>query len=145
MTPPESWSSAKAWREFFDTLSDAVLVLDTRARVVFANTAALRLVPCDAGTPLQQLQGTLGAAAVRWLVRAASSQPDATPPPLIGLADGRVATFAWRRLDARHCALRLHPDPGPQPALRPALPQASDSAAMRETIRLFWDSPFPVT
>ncbi len=145
MTPPESWSSAKAWREFFDALSDAVLVLDTRARVVFANTAALRLLPCDVGTPLQQLEATLGAAAVRWLVRAASSQPDATAPPLIVLADGRAATFVWRRLDAKHSALRLHPDPGPQPAVLPVLRQAGDSAAMRETIRLFWDSPFPFT
>ncbi|MGH8795891.1 MAG: PAS domain-containing protein, partial [Caldimonas sp.] len=66
LTPPESWSSAKAWREFFDTLTDAVVVLDLRARVVFANTAALRLLPFDVGMPLTQLQGALGAAALRW-------------------------------------------------------------------------------
>ena len=144
LTPPESWSSAKAWREFFDTLSDAVVVLDTRARVVFANTAALRLLPCDVGMPLAQLQGTLGAAAVRWLTRAAGSQPDATPPPLLRLADGRAATFVWRRLDSKHSAVRLHPDAGPQPVAPPALPESTDTT-VRETIRLFWDSPFPAT
>ena len=49
-SPAESAASgAKAWREFLDVLGDAVLVLDTRGRVVFANTAALRLLPCEAG------------------------------------------------------------------------------------------------
>ena len=145
MTPPESWSSAKAWREFFDTLSDAVMVLDTRARVVFANTAALRILPLDAGTPLAQLQGMLGAPAVRWLTRAASSQPDASEPPLIRLPDGRAASFVWRRLDLRHSALRLQPDVGAQTAMLPALPESSETPAVREAIRLFWDSPFPAT
>ena len=44
MTPPPasepSWSTAPAWRELFDLLSDAVVVLDAQSRVAFANSAA---------------------------------------------------------------------------------------------------------
>ena len=107
LTSPDSWSSAKTWREFFDILGDAVIVLDNRARVVFANTAALRLLPFEVGMPLDQMRHVLGAPAVRWLTRAALGQPEATPPPPMQLADGRAASFVWRRIDARHSAVRL--------------------------------------
>ncbi|MGK2901143.1 MAG: PAS domain-containing protein, partial [Burkholderiaceae bacterium] len=109
MTPPEPWSSAAGWREFLDLLSDAVVVLDDRARVVLANTAALRLLPCEAGMPIDQLQPHLGNAAVRWLERAAAGEGGPEAPPDVRLADGRPATIEWRRLDARHAALRLVP------------------------------------
>ena len=65
MISPEPWPSAGGWREFFDLLSDAVVVFDTHARVVLANTAALRLLPSEAGMPVEQFQATLGGAAVR--------------------------------------------------------------------------------
>ena len=47
MIPPltEPWARAAGWRDFLDLLSDAVVVLDGQARVVLANTAALRLLP----------------------------------------------------------------------------------------------------
>ncbi|MDP9044026.1 MAG: PAS domain-containing protein, partial [Pseudomonadota bacterium] len=69
----DPWSGAAGWREFFDLLSDAVVVLDNQARVVLANTAALRLLPCEAGAPIEQLQSALGAAAVAWLKRAVTA------------------------------------------------------------------------
>ena len=65
------WIGAARWRAFFDALSDAVIVFDARRRVAFANTAALRLLPCEAGTPLQQLGSVLGADGAEWLTRAA--------------------------------------------------------------------------
>ncbi|NUZ06814.1 PAS domain S-box protein [Piscinibacter koreensis] len=140
MTASESWASAKPWREFFDLLSDAVLVLDTRSRVAFANTAALRLLPCDAGTPVAQLAPELGEPAVRWLTRAALGQPDGKPP-LAQLRDGRSARFAWQRLDARYSALRFD---AALTAPRPATPSPlAASVAARDSVALFWDAPFP--
>ena len=144
-TPPElASSSAKAWREFLDVLGEAVLVVDTRARVVFANTAALRLMPCEAGTPLAALGSAIGVPAARWIADAAVAQREEGAPPLASLADGRAATLAWRRLDARHSAIRLHVDPGPRAALRPELPPNVEPA-LPSGIHLFWDSPFPAT
>jgi PAS domain S-box-containing protein len=109
VTPPQPWSNAPGWREFFDLLTDAVVVFDVQARVVMLNPAALRLLPCEAGASLDQLKPALGAAATEWLKRAASGSLLGTAAPLARLADGRVATIAWRRLDAQHSALRLSP------------------------------------
>ncbi|HWH82655.1 MAG TPA: hypothetical protein VNU71_10520, partial [Burkholderiaceae bacterium] len=88
---PQAWSRAAGWREFFDDLGDAVVVLDTRAHVVLANTAALRLLPCEAGMPIEQLQPRLGPAAVQWLRRAAAGAAPAGPAPALQLADGSAA------------------------------------------------------
>ncbi|MBC8058263.1 MAG: hypothetical protein H7Y61_16945, partial [Rhizobiales bacterium] len=68
--PPDRWWRAAGGREFFDLLTDAVVVLDDQARVVVANTAALRLLPCEAGLPIDQLRQPLGAPAIDWLKRA---------------------------------------------------------------------------
>ncbi len=145
MTPPESWSSAKAWRDFLDLLTDAVLVIDTRSRVTFANTAALRFLPCDAGTPIAQLQTTLGDPAVRWLQHAALGAPEGSPPPIV-LPDGRHIAFRWLRLDGKHGVVRFDVKPTVVTSALPTAPEvASAASAVRETIRLFWDSPFPVT
>jgi PAS domain S-box-containing protein len=107
VTPPQPWSSAPGWREFFDLLTDAVVVFDAQARVVMLNTAALRLLPCEAGASLDQLKPALGAAATEWLQQAASGSFLGTAAPLARLADGRVASIAWRRLDAQHSAALL--------------------------------------
>jgi len=135
-------SSAAAWREFLDVLGDAVLVIDARARVAFANTAALRVMPVEPGTPVAQLEAALGAPAVRWIGATVAAQREDGAPPLASLADGRAATLAWRRLDARHSAVRVHPDPGPRAAARPELP-AGVEPAVHAGIHLFWDAPFP--
>ena len=145
MTPPPasepSWSTAPAWRELFDLLSDAVVVLDAQSRVAFANSAAVRLMPCEAGTALDHLQAALGAEALRWIRHALLGAAGSVPPPLVHLADGRTAALAWRRLDPVFSALRLQLGAGTPPAPGPD----SGPVALRETVRLFWDSPFPVT
>ena len=97
-TPPASepsWSTAPAWRELFDLLSDAVVVLDAQSRVAFANSAALRLMPCEAGTALDHLQATLGTEALRWIRHALLGAAGSAPPPAVHLADGRTAALAW--------------------------------------------------
>jgi len=144
----EPWTSARGWREFFDLLSDAVVVFDSSARVVLANTAALRLLPCEAGMPVEQFQATLGSATVRWLRRAATAalEPAPTPAPTARLADGRLATIAWRRLDALHGAMHLTAGADALPASStPHLgPFSVPAAGLRETIAFLWESPFPV-
>ncbi len=136
---------ASGWREFFDVLSDAVIVFDATAHVVIANTAALRLLPCEAGMSLDQLQATLGTTAVRWLRRAVALGHGQAPVPAVRLADGRSATVFWRQLDRAHSALHLRPE-----AERARPLPAPDTAfavgtldGMREAISVFWESPFP--
>ena len=151
MTPADTWTDAPGWREFFDLLTDAVVVFDARGRVVLANTAALRVLPCEAGMSLDQLQGALGAAAIGWLKRASVGLTRTSAPPPVRLADGRAVGIAWRRLDPRHGALHLSLAP-PAPAL-PAGAAAPASAPMnapvlsaaglRETLGIFWEAPFP--
>ncbi len=132
--------AVSAWHAFFDVLTEAVLVLDAESRVVFANTAALRLLPCDAGTPVADLHGVLGAAAVDWLRRACSGAPPAGALPSARLHDGRTLALTWRALDATCSALRLQPS-APAPAAAPAHPMSN---ALRDVLRVFWESPFPV-
>jgi PAS domain S-box-containing protein len=144
MTPPESRLEAAGWREFFDLLADAVVVFDATGRVLIANTAALRLLPCEVGMPIDQLQAALGADSLRWLRRLIAGRQNAGSAPRVRLADGRAATLSWRRLDAQHSALQLVPEP--EPAAEPATPPRADMPSMasaRETLAIFWESPFP--
>ena len=146
MIAAEPWPSASGWREFFDLLSDAVVVVDTNARVVLANTAALRLLPCEVGMPVEQFQATLGGATVRWLRRAANAPRELSAAPTVRLADGRGATLTWRRLDAQLAALHIVPttdEPSTTHATLQAGPLSFPAAGMRETIAFLWESPFP--
>ena len=145
MSPAEPWSNAPGWRDFFDLLSDAIVVLDAQARVVMLNTAALRLLPCEAGASLDQLKPALGSAATQWLKRAATGSFLGTAAPLARLADGRTATLVWRRLDAHHSALRLTPAAAPVPAPAEPATGAHRVSGARETLALFWESPFPAS
>jgi len=146
----DAWPGQAGWREFFDLLGDAVIVFDERASVVLANTAALRLLPCEVGMPLHQLQGAIGADAANWLERAARGVPWPQLAPPIALPDGRSAVMRWRRIDAAHWAVHLTPDaaaPSIVPDLgltSPSAPQL-DRASLQEMIATFWESPFPAT
>jgi PAS domain S-box-containing protein len=144
VTRDAPWPSAGGWREFFDLLGDAVVVFDTDARVVLANTAALRLLPCEAGLPVEQFQARLGADTVRWLRRACAGQGETAAPPSLQLANGRSVTLGWRRLDARHAAMHLGPAAdSPAPAAERPVPPAMPADAMRDAIEFLWQSPFP--
>ena len=144
MIPAEAWPSASGWRGFFDQLSDAVVVFDAGARVVLANTAALRLLPCDVGLSVEQFQAALGAAAVRWLRRAATTPHEPGLPPIVRLPDGRSIAIAWRRLDAWHAAMHLSLEAvASAAAAQQVQPFALPPGGMRETIAFLWESPFP--
>jgi len=142
-----SWSVDPALRALFDSLSDALLLLDPRGRVAFANTAALRLpgwVPgCEIGASLAQLSALLGEPAARWLQHALRGGNASGPPPEAQLPDGRRGQLAWQRLDALHFSLRIQL-PGEHTAavaFAPALPTASTVVPLS----LQWESPFPCT
>ena len=134
MTPAESWPCAAGWREFFDLLSDAVVVLDSNARVVLANTAALRLLPLEPGQPLEQLQDALGIDAVRWLQRVAAGHREVGAAPIARLAGG---------LDPWHCAVRLAPPPEPAPSALTRRHRLPPLGGMLEATRFLWESPLP--
>lgn len=141
---PEARLRLAAWHGFFDTLSDAVVVFDPGGRIAFANTQALRLMPCDVGAPAAQLEPALGAAATQWLQTALTGHARSAEPPSLRLADGRAATLAWRGLGDGHSVLRIavsHPA-GPAGI---ATATAVGGAPAHEALQAFWDSPFPAT
>jgi PAS domain S-box-containing protein len=138
---PEARQRLARWHSFFDTLTDGVFVFDAGARVAFANTAALRLVPCEPGAPLAALEPGLGAAAVAWLQTAVAGGARSAEPPAALLADGRRMAVAWRGLDEGYSALRLQAG---APAAAWSPPTAS-AGPRDDAMRAFWDSPFPVT
>ena len=141
--PDEPWSNAPGWHAFFDLLADAVVLFDARGRVAIANTAALRLLPFEVGMQPDALRPVIGVDASAWLKRTVTRGAVAEPPPAARLADGRSAALTWQRLDARHSVLRIVPDPIP-PARATTLP-AVGGAGVRETLSLFWESPFPAS
>ena len=172
--PAESRLGAPGWREFFDLLSDAVVVFDRSASIVLANTAALRLLPCEAGMSPDHLQAALGRDAVQWLKRAMAGDgggssggvnaigrvgPGGDASTLrVLLGTGRNAQLTWRRLDGQHGALHLVPDDASlvatlplsghvvNTASHPAHPASwRQGAGLRDAAGVFWDSPFPAS
>ncbi len=124
----DATASLSSLEQFFDHLSDGVLLLDRRAGVTFANTAALRRLPGVVGASVTEWQPALGAELVDWLRHAAAASPGAMrmpghaaarsvvasrrsaaqAPPMAVLADGQSADAAWQVLGAGLYALRLH-------------------------------------
>jgi PAS domain S-box-containing protein len=148
--PSESLASSQPLRQFFDHLSDAVLLLDRHARITFANTAALRSLPCETGMPVDQLRRHLGDAAVQWVKQRVAAAPGSRAVngsvPSVALPDGRSAQLVWHRLDAAHSALRLQLGPVAVASGRePALSTGMSGPAVAALVQLFWKSPFPAT
>jgi PAS domain S-box-containing protein len=143
---PETRLRLAAWHAFFDTLSDAVVVFDPRGRVSFANTQALRVMPCEPGAVPAQLEAALGAPATQWLATALSGRARAAEPPPVRLADGRAATLAWRSLDDGHSVLRIAPAGEPSLVAASLAPvTGAGGPPAHEALQAFWDSPFPAT
>jgi PAS domain S-box-containing protein len=154
-------ASQSALEQFFDHLSEGVLLLDRRAQVTFANTAALRRMPGAVGVTLVEWQCVLGAALVDWLRQAIAAAPDAmrTPghtnaraagssrggvlalPPTAMMADGRSADAAWQVLGPGLYALRLHWHDPARPLM--AQPSTIVGPVIAELMQVLWHSPFP--
>ena len=140
----DSWARSPALRQFLDQLSDAVLLLDGQARIVFANTAALRLIACEAGQGIDHLRPMLGDAAVDWLRGCLAQRTGAPGTPTVTLNDGRRAQLAWQALDAQHSTLRLQLALASAPLVQ-YQPQVVPSPVVAELVRVLWRSPFPAT
>jgi PAS domain S-box-containing protein len=131
----------QALRQLLDVLSDAVLVLDRTARVVFANTAALRLIAGEPARQLAQLGPLLGESFVAAVADALAAGSSSSLPETVTLNDGRRFGAALAPLDGERHALRLAavaspPAPAAEPTPAPAMPDMGT---------MFWDAPFPVT
>ncbi len=154
-------ASQPALEQFFDHLSEGVLLFDRRGQVTFANTAALRRMSGPVGVTLAEWQDVLGAELVHWLRQAIATSPSAmrtpghataraaaslrraasAPPPQAVMADGRHAEAAWQVLGLGLYALRLHwQDPAPA---RAAPPSAIAGPVIAELMQVLWHSPFP--
>ncbi len=155
--------------QFFDHLSEGVLLFDRRAQVSFANTAALRRLPAVVGTAVQEWQSVLGAPLVEWIAQAVGVAPGAlrfpgyaavrsvwparrnvdSPPPPAALVDGRSALAAWQVLGPGLFALRLQWSDTPSgaadapPAAAPRLPPTIAGPVIAELMHVLWESPFP--
>jgi PAS domain S-box-containing protein len=150
----DSWANAQPLRQFFDHLSDAVLLLDAQARITFANTAALRALSCEVGSHIDCLRQRIGDAAVDWsLARVAElaagtprGRVSSTEPPAATLADGRPVQLAWQPMDGLHSALRLQlGSPPAKPSVGTAMPVDIAVPAVADLLRVLWRSPFPTT
>jgi PAS domain S-box-containing protein len=147
----DSWVQAQPLRQFFDHLSDAVLLLDGQARITFANTAALRALPCEIGSGIDGLREHLGEPAVAWTRARVSALVSGVPParlsgeqaPPATLPDGRPVQMAWQPLDGLHSALRLQFGAAPPPPA--ATPVDIAVPAVADLVRVLWRSPFPTT
>lgn len=141
MPPPSTRLAAPAdsasalWHGFLDTLSDPLWVLDGEARIGFANTAALRLLPCEAGTPIALLVPRLPAAFAEWVEQALAGRADPERPPLAGARLSRLNVERW--------ALRL-PPLGRHEASAPDGRAAADGPAADALPPGHAASPFPV-
>ena len=136
-----SLSDPKALGQLLDVLSDAVLVLDRTARVVFANTAALRVISGEPARQLAQLAPVLGESLVVAVTHALATGSTAELPDAITLRDGRRFGVALVPLDGDRHALRLAvATPAPAPTA-----DAAPAPAMPDMGTMFWDAPFPVT
>jgi PAS domain S-box-containing protein len=130
-------------RALIDAAPDAVLVFDARSNLLLCNRAAMRLLACEPGFSLAQLETALGPELMAWLLleRSGASTGAAAPLPL---ADGRLVNPAVQPLELGQWALRLDVRHEPHARAMPEAP-AWDSPASRQLLRLFWDSPFPAT
>ena len=146
--PPRSDVKLSAVERVFDVLADAVLLLDARGAVLYANPAARQLLGAQPGFAAAQLgpawdmPRSSGCSARCASARPALPRRGAAPPAR--LDDGRGARLVLVPLDVQRFVLHVSPLPdGAMPATESG-PIALDEAGS-ELMRMFWDSPFAAT
>lgn len=133
-------------RALIDDAPDAVIVFDTRGLVTLCNRAAMRLLACEPGFSLAQLDTVLGADLHAWVL-ARRAEPHTPAAQATRLPDGRRVQATMQPLELGQWALRLLPQAPDTPALG-EVPSGLEqlgvpSHTTRQLLRLFWDSPFP--
>ncbi|WP_088286117.1 PAS domain S-box protein [Ideonella sp. A 288] len=119
-----------------DSADEALVLVDPRHRVTYANRAATRLLGCEAGQGLDVAFARLA------------------EPQRSELRDAAAGSAAWQRdatlVDGHPVHLALAPGPGGMRLLRArsgaSLSQAPrlDARATGEVVRLLWDAPQPL-
>ena len=121
-----------------DALVESVLVFDDSARLVHANQAALRHLPCEPGMNLADLGPALGQP-LQDRLRAvlAGGRIDAYFPPGSGAGSGPVLS----RLDSGPWVLCLPPESTASAPSR--MPLTLIERPLRELRAMLWAAPFP--
>ncbi|MEY2875989.1 MAG: hypothetical protein RLZZ373_3360, partial [Pseudomonadota bacterium] len=121
-----------------DALVESVLVFDDSARLVHANQAALRRLPCEPGMNLADLGPALGQP-LQDRLRAvlAGGRVEAYFPP--GASAGSAPSLS--RLDSGPWVLCLPPESAA--AAPPRTPLVLTERPLRELRGLLWTAPFP--
>jgi PAS domain S-box-containing protein len=147
LAPASSSIPPASLRALIDSAPDGVVVFDARSTVLLCNRTAMRMLACEPGFTLSQLEAVLGPQLMAWLLLQRSGQARDEVPPLHRLADGRAVRASLQLLEFGQWALRLELLKEGPPALSvPGLDElGAPSPATRQLLRLFWDSPFPAT
>ena len=147
LAPASSSIPPASLRALIDAAPEGVVVFDSRSTVLLCNRAAMRLLACEPGFTLSQLEPVLGPQLMAWLLMERSGVPQPLPAPPQRLADGRGVRAGFQTLDFGQWALRLEPlKEAPSTLSAPGIDAVGMPApAARELLRLFWDSPFPAT
>lgn len=148
LAPASSSVPPASLRALIDSAPDGVVVFDARSTVLLCNRAAMRLLACEPGFTLAQLEAGLGAELMAWLLLERSGQrPAAAAHPVQRLADGRAVRASLQTLDFGQWALRLEPlrESAGGLAVSGLDELGVPTQATRQLLRLFWDSPFPAT
>ncbi len=149
LRPLESWANAQPLRQLFDRLSDPVLVFDRHGALSFGNSAALRLLGCEAGQPVASFGPMLGEAACGWLRRAMLGPKPSGPLPPARLGDGRSAVLAWQALGPSHSVLHIghidgRTDEGWSATARSSHSPVVSGEVVNNLLKVMWESPLPV-
>lgn len=145
LRPLEAWASAQALRQLFDRLCEPVLVFDRHGTLSFGNSAALRLLACEAGQSVVSFSPMLGEAACTWLRRAMLGPQPTAALPAAQLSDGRSAALSWQLLGPSHSVVHIAQPAGEAPGWRvaPHAPVVSGEV-VNDLLKVMWESPLPV-
>jgi len=146
LAPASSSVPPASLRALIDSAPEGVVVFDARSTVLLCNRAAMRLLACEPGFTLTQLEPVLGPELMAWLLMERSGTRQAASP-LQRLADGRAVRASLQPLEFGQWALRLEPaKDSAQAAPVAGLDElGAPTPGARQLLRLFWDSPFPAT
>jgi PAS domain S-box-containing protein len=143
LATPASAIPPVSLRALIDGAPEALLVCDARGVVLLCNRAATRLLGCEAGMPVSQLEPVFGPAFLNWLQRQRRAGPRGSEEPAPRLVDGRRLQAGVQALELGQWALRL------QVAREDAGASAADALGAapmtRELLQFFWDSAFAAT
>lgn len=138
--------SREALGALLDAATEPLLLIDGRGALVHCNRAALRTLGCEPGAALGALETSLGPTAVAWMHQVRSDGRAGPESTRVRLPDGRSAQLALRRVESALWSLGVALEGAAAPAAARAAGLAHIAApAVRDMVRLLWESPFPAS